>query len=136
MVQERSAKAVKMNDEPWVPKLQPAARTSNVVITNERLAATAPADQKKLLGEHLYDLILRTEFEEDAPKITGMILEMDNRDILDIINNHNLLMDAATDCKKAIERQVNAERGGEAMMAEPVSPMGDWSEVATPSAQR
>ena len=114
------------------PVLQPAARASNVVITNERLAATAPADQKRLLGEHLYDLVLRTEFEDDAPKITGMILEMDNRDILDIINNHNLLMDAATDCKKAIERQVNAERGGEAMGTGPSTPQGLWCPIPPP----
>ncbi|KAJ2156923.1 Protein phosphatase PP2A regulatory subunit B [Coemansia sp. RSA 552] len=58
------------------------------VLDAAALAAAPPEQQKQMLGESLYPLIEAID-EERAGKITGMLLEMDNGELL------NLLVDSA-----------------------------------------
>ena len=54
------------------------------------LAEAAPQDQKQMLGERLYPLI-HTMHPEDAGKITGMLLEIDNSELLHMLEHQDSL---------------------------------------------
>ncbi|KAG2228312.1 hypothetical protein INT45_011104 [Circinella minor] len=59
-------------------------------LTAEGLAAVPSEQQKQMLGERLYPLI-HQEQPEYAGKITGMLLEMDNNELLRLLNNKEAL---------------------------------------------
>jgi polyadenylate-binding protein len=59
-------------------------------LTIEQLSAASPAQQKQLLGEKLFPLIGERE-PTLAGKITGMLLEMENSDILHLIDTPEAL---------------------------------------------
>lgn len=54
------------------------------------LAAAHPNDQKQMLGERLFPLI-QEKYPIAAGKVTGMLLEMDNTEILHLLEDHELL---------------------------------------------
>lgn len=59
-------------------------------LTATMLAAAQPAEQKQMLGERLFPLIHRMH-NELAGKITGMLLEIDNSELLHMLEHHELL---------------------------------------------
>lgn len=59
-------------------------------LTASMLAAAAPQDQKQMLGERLFPLIQRM-YPELAGKITGMLLEIDNSELLHMLEHHESL---------------------------------------------
>ncbi|CAN4118150.1 unnamed protein product [Withania somnifera] len=63
------------------------------------LAAAAPEQQKQILGEHLYPLVSKHK-PELAAKITGMLLEMDNAELLLLLESPESL---ATKVEEAVE---------------------------------
>jgi len=54
------------------------------------LAAAHPSDQKQMLGERLFPLI-HNKYPNVAGKVTGMLLEMDNAEILHLLEDRELL---------------------------------------------
>jgi hypothetical protein len=54
------------------------------------LAAAHPNDQKQMLGERLFPLI-QEKYHTVAGKVTGMLLEMDNAEILHLLDDRDLL---------------------------------------------
>jgi polyadenylate-binding protein len=54
------------------------------------LAAAEPSEQKQMLGERLYPLIA-TLHQTDAGKITGMLLEIDNSELLHMLEHQESL---------------------------------------------
>ncbi|KAK0404592.1 hypothetical protein QR680_017529 [Steinernema hermaphroditum] len=60
-------------------------------LTTQLLAQANPQEQKQLLGERIYPLIQRFCDEVDVGKITGMMLEMDNSELLMMLENEELL---------------------------------------------
>ena len=50
------------------------------------LAAAPPQEQKQMLGERLFPLIQRT-FPDLAGKITGMLLEIDNAELVHMLED-------------------------------------------------
>ncbi|CAL0305810.1 unnamed protein product [Lupinus luteus] len=66
----------------WDASEQPVA-TNNL---SRALANASPEEQRTILGEALYPLVHNLE-PDSAEKITGMILEMDKHDILDLIES-------------------------------------------------
>lgn len=60
-------------------------------LTSQMLASASPQEQKQMLGERLYPMVTRYCRGEDAGKITGMMLEMDNSEILMVLENEELL---------------------------------------------
>jgi len=54
------------------------------------LAAAHPNDQKQMLGERLFPLI-HEKYPTVAGKVTGMLLEMDNTEILHLLEDRELL---------------------------------------------
>ncbi|KAF4527811.1 hypothetical protein B566_EDAN016435 [Ephemera danica] len=56
-------------------------------LTASVLAAVPPMEQKQMLGERLFPLIQRM-YPELVGKITGMLLEMDNCELLSLLEDH------------------------------------------------
>ena len=59
-------------------------------MTASSLAAAPPEQQKQLLGERLFPLISAVE-PQLAGKITGMLLEMDNGELLNLLESPEAL---------------------------------------------
>merc|ERR1711976_884478 len=59
-------------------------------LTASMLAAAPPQEQKQMLAERLFPLIARM-YPDLAGKITGMLLEIDNADLLHMLEDHNSL---------------------------------------------
>lgn len=75
--------------------VQPAAQQAVVVkgqepLTASMLAAAQPAEQKQMLGERLFPLIEQM-FPALAGKITGMLLEIDNSELLHMLEHNESL---------------------------------------------
>uniref|UniRef100_A0A8D8WM82 Polyadenylate-binding protein n=1 Tax=Cacopsylla melanoneura TaxID=428564 RepID=A0A8D8WM82_9HEMI len=77
--------------------MQPAAQGVQAVhvqgqepLTSTMLAAAQPQEQKQMLGERLFPLIQRM-YPELAGKITGMLLEIDNAELLYMLEHNESL---------------------------------------------
>lgn len=72
----------------------PAVSSVNVPgqepLTASMLAEAAPNDQKQMLGERLYPLISNM-YPTEAGKITGMLLEIDNSELLHMLEHSESL---------------------------------------------
>jgi polyadenylate-binding protein len=64
-------------------------------LTASMLAAADAGEQKQMLGERLYPLIANMH-QNDAGKITGMLLEIDNSELLHMLE-HNESLKAKVD---------------------------------------
>ncbi|XP_068698232.1 uncharacterized protein [Montipora foliosa] len=59
-------------------------------LTSRMLAAASPQEQKQIIGERLYPLIHATH-PDQAGKITGMLLEIDNAELLNMLESREAL---------------------------------------------
>jgi polyadenylate-binding protein len=59
-------------------------------LTASTLAAAPPPEQKQMLGERLFPLIQRM-YPDLAGKITGMLLEIDNSELLHMLEHQESL---------------------------------------------
>lgn len=59
-------------------------------LTTAMLADANPQDQKQMLGERIFPLI-QGHYPQLAGKITGMLLEMDNAELLMMLDSAELL---------------------------------------------
>merc|ERR1712234_86345 len=59
-------------------------------LTATMLAAAPPQEQKQMLGERLFPLI-SVMYSDLAGKITGMLLEIDNSELLHMLESHESL---------------------------------------------
>jgi len=72
------------------------------VITAAALAAAGPAQQKQMLGEALYPRIHESNASL-AGKITGMLLEMDNSELLHLLENDDALNNKVSEAIDVLE---------------------------------
>lgn len=81
---------------------QPQA-VSQEPVDHSILAQADPQTQKNMIGERLYPLIhsLRAEL---APKITGMLLEMDNAELLGLLEDHEALKSKVDEALSVLEQ--------------------------------
>jgi len=68
----------------------PARPPAGSALTASVLASAAPEDQKQMIGERLYPMIAAAN-EPLAGKITGMLLEMDNTELLLLLESQDAL---------------------------------------------
>ncbi|KAF7726425.1 Protein phosphatase PP2A regulatory subunit B [Apophysomyces ossiformis] len=78
------------------------------VLTAAALAAAPPEMQKQMLGERLYTLIHERQ-PEYSGKITGMLLEMDNGELLNLLEDHEALEAKIGEAMDVLKAHIAAE---------------------------
>lgn len=69
----------------------------------QELAGAEPREQKQQLGEHLYPIIANLQGSDLAGRITGMLLELDNSDLIDMLQAHE---EGGEELKKKVDEAV------------------------------
>jgi polyadenylate-binding protein len=69
----------------------------------QQLAQASSSQQKQQLGEHLYPIIAEMQGMELAGRITGMLLELDNSDLIDMLQAHE---DGGEELRKKVDEAV------------------------------
>ncbi|KAI9294124.1 polyadenylate binding protein [Neoconidiobolus thromboides FSU 785] len=72
-------------------------------LTAAALASASPEEQKQMIGEQLFPLIFAHN-EEHAGKITGMLLEMDNDELLHLIDSPEALEQKVSEALSVLEQ--------------------------------
>jgi len=92
-----------------MPPGQPAPPASSEgPLTASALASASPEMQKNMIGERLYPLIHQSQ-PELAGKITGMLLEMDNSELLHLLESDEALNGKISEALQVLEaHQANA----------------------------
>jgi hypothetical protein len=88
----------------------PGEVDSSAPLTIEQLSAASPQEQKQLLGEKLFPLIASRQ-PTLAGKITGMLLEMDNPDILHLIDTPEALTEQVEEALAVLRAHKHAGEG-------------------------
>lgn len=94
------------------PATQMGSGGLNNELDDQILAQADPAMQKNMIGERLYPLIYVHQ-PEKAGKITGMLLEMDNAELLNLIESPHALtakIDEALSVLKSHQTEASGER--------------------------
>merc|ERR1719158_745282 len=89
--------------QPQQPRPQAAQPDPNAPLSAAALAAAPPAMQKQMLGSKLYPMVAKYQ-PELAGKITGMMLEMDNSELL-------MLLESETQLKNKVEEAIRVLDG-------------------------
>jgi polyadenylate-binding protein len=83
------------------PSKTPEAE-KNQPLTIQALASKDAATQKRILGEQLFPLIAAKE-KEQAGKITGMLLEMDNSELIHLLESKDALSEKIQEALAVLE---------------------------------
>merc|ERR1712166_808108 len=84
--------------------MSPATAGPGAPLTAAALASAPPAVQKQMLGEKLFPAIQRFQ-PEFAGKITGMMLEMDNSELLILLESEAQLKNKVDEAMRVLEVQ-------------------------------
>jgi polyadenylate-binding protein len=110
-VRNRPTEQVPPGTVPQVPVQEPLPVQNG--LTSTYLAQLSPEQQKQVLGEKLYPLVEKRN-KEHAPKITGMLLDMEVGDILHLIEDPEALetkIDEAVNVLKESQEHLKEDQG-------------------------
>jgi polyadenylate-binding protein len=79
-----------VNAVPMPPMPAEAAPANPMAVLASQLSAASPDQQRMILGEALYPLV-EAKDAANAAKITGMLLEMDQSEVLHLIESPDAL---------------------------------------------
>ncbi|KAJ0982368.1 hypothetical protein J5N97_010623 [Dioscorea zingiberensis] len=91
--------------------LPAASNPQGTEMLSSMLAAASPEQQKQMLGDRLYPLVMKHKFDL-AAKITGMLLEMDNSELLLLLESPEALaikVQEAVDVLEASKTKVGGQ---------------------------
>ncbi|KAA8545851.1 hypothetical protein F0562_020698 [Nyssa sinensis] len=75
------------------------------------LANATPADQRTMLGENLYPLVEQME-PENAAKVTGMLLEMDQTEVLHLLESPEALKAKVAEAMEVLRNVTQQQQAG------------------------
>jgi len=84
---------------------QPTGFDPVMPLTAAALAAAPPGVQKQMLGEKLFPLVARLQ-PDLAGKITGMMLEMDNSELLILLESDVQLRSKVDEALRVLEGKI------------------------------
>jgi len=87
---------------PNQPQSAPPPMPHEGALTASALASASPEMQKNMIGERLYPLIHQSQ-PDLAGKITGMLLEMDNSELLHLLEDSEALNSKITEALQVLE---------------------------------
>lgn len=70
---------------------------ANSELTASILASAQPSEQKQMLGEKIYPLVAEQVGQDQAGKVTGMLLEIENSELLMMLENDKMLTEKVTE---------------------------------------
>jgi polyadenylate-binding protein len=79
-------------------------------LTIKALAAATEKQQKQMIGEQLFPRIKAIE-PKLAGKITGMLLEMDNGELIHLLESHDALNEKVQEAKEVLEHHDRPAQG-------------------------
>lgn len=85
------------------PQQQQQQQQPAVELNAAMLAAAEPSQQKQMLGERIYPLVNDQIGNEQAGKVTGMLLEIENFELLKLIDEPTLLKEKVTEAMKVLQ---------------------------------
>lgn len=91
-----------MPNQPPQAQAAPQAAPQEGALTASALASATPEMQKNMIGERLYPLIHQSQ-PELAGKITGMLLEMDNSELLHLLESPEALNSKISEALQVLE---------------------------------
>merc|ERR1712127_520971 len=86
-----------------IPAPQQQQQQPAVELNAAMLAAAEPSQQKQMLGERIYPLVNDQIGNEQAGKVTGMLLEIENFELLKLIDEPTLLKEKVTEAMKVLQ---------------------------------
>ena len=108
--QVRNAGGPMGGGQPMPPPPQGGAPPmSEGALTASALASASPAEQKNMLGERLYPLIHQSQ-PDLAGKITGMLLEMDNSELLHLLESPEALNSKISEALHVLEAHAAGQK--------------------------
>jgi polyadenylate-binding protein len=106
------------NPQPNQPQVyQPQPQAGIVVqgqepLTAHMLAQAMPQEQKQMLGERIFPLIERMYNGQESGKITGMLLEMDNSELLMMLESDELLRSKVNEAVAVLQSSKHSDGSG------------------------
>ena len=71
----------------------------------EYKASTDEDDKKSKIGDFIYNYIVKLSNEDDAPKITGMIIDLDEKDLIESVRTYQGLKDKVEEGKHLLAEE-------------------------------
>merc|ERR1712008_379158 len=104
--QNMGMKGAPAGPQPGGPMQQPRPAQpprNDQALTAQKLASAPPGMQKQMLGEQLYPAVSRLQ-PELAGKITGMMLEMDNSELLMMLESETQLRQKVEEAMRVLQQ--------------------------------
>lgn len=101
-----------------------------IPLTAAALAAAPPEQQKRILGERLYPLVFSRDAEH-ASKITGMLLEMDNGELLHLLESPDALAAKVTEAQEVLRQHQASQASSAATLSQTAQPAATTTPAAS-----